>query len=340
VRSRKKRRAALDPMHAQVERERTAVPRLDNFFRCRASALGAAAVGALDQFAKATFAVDTPEITGGAIVWEGPKEIGLTEVRLDGLLVVKEPERVVGLPAPWSDAARHADVVVEIKMPGDHLHPLSIRRAELRRAAWHVRRNEERGKEWEGSVGMWQVAPHVPDVLRRLGPLHRKDDGCYALGDPASGSWWIAANELPLDEALIPLLIARSGAALDAFARWVVGRRSPEWLTRMLKSLPMNVSLMQTLLDQLEPDPSPEEREREDLLATLLLKRRPWLRAKEREQDRKEEARRMLRRVLARRGLAPSPEQEARIDGCHDLETLERWHDQAVTAASAEEALA
>jgi hypothetical protein len=43
--------------------------------------------------------------------------------------------------------------------------------------------------------------------------------------------------------------------------------------------------------------------------------------------------------VLALRGLALSAEQEARIDACGNLDTLRRWHDQAVVVASAAEAL-
>ncbi len=58
------------------------------------------------------------------------------------------------------------------------------------------------------------------------------------------------------------------------------------------------------------------------------------------QQGRLTEARAALRRVLARRGLALSAALEAQIDGCFELTVLERWHDQAVTAASAEEALA
>ena len=51
------------------------------------------------------------------------------------------------------------------------------------------------------------------------------------------------------------------------------------------------------------------------------------------------EARGALRRVLARRKLALSPEDDARIDAGADLAELERWHDQAVDAASAADAL-
>jgi len=51
------------------------------------------------------------------------------------------------------------------------------------------------------------------------------------------------------------------------------------------------------------------------------------------------EARAALRRVLATRKLALSAEQEAQIDACEELPRLERWLEQAVTAAGTEEAL-
>lgn len=51
------------------------------------------------------------------------------------------------------------------------------------------------------------------------------------------------------------------------------------------------------------------------------------------------EERRSLRRVLALRKVALSPEQESQIDACKDLETLRRWHDQAIFAESAADAL-
>jgi hypothetical protein len=51
------------------------------------------------------------------------------------------------------------------------------------------------------------------------------------------------------------------------------------------------------------------------------------------------EARAALRRVLARRGLGLGPAAEARLEQCADLGTLARWLDQAIVAASAEQAL-
>ena len=54
---------------------------------------------------------------------------------------------------------------------------------------------------------------------------------------------------------------------------------------------------------------------------------------------RRAEERGTLRRVLALREIPLTPEQEQQIDACLDLATLRRWHDQAIFAASAVEAL-
>jgi hypothetical protein len=52
------------------------------------------------------------------------------------------------------------------------------------------------------------------------------------------------------------------------------------------------------------------------------------------------EARSALRRVLARRQLMPSRDDDARIEACTDLATLERWLDQAITAVTVSDAMA
>ncbi|WP_437688173.1 hypothetical protein [Sorangium sp. So ce176] len=43
--------------------------------------------------------------------------------------------------------------------------------------------------------------------------------------------------------------------------------------------------------------------------------------------------------VLAQRQLALRPEEDARIEGCAELDVLERWLERAVTAATATDAL-
>jgi hypothetical protein len=50
-------------------------------------------------------------------------------------------------------------------------------------------------------------------------------------------------------------------------------------------------------------------------------------------------ARTLLRRVLAARKLAVSAAEDARIEACSDLATLERWVERAATTASTDEAL-
>jgi hypothetical protein len=47
-----------------------------------------------------------------------------------------------------------------------------------------------------------------------------------------------------------------------------------------------------------------------------------------------------LLRVLEARGLSPTPEQRAEIDGCSDIDQLQRWLDRSVQAASVAEVLA
>ncbi|MFO0607561.1 MAG: Rpn family recombination-promoting nuclease/putative transposase [Polyangiales bacterium] len=47
-----------------------------------------------------------------------------------------------------------------------------------------------------------------------------------------------------------------------------------------------------------------------------------------------------LLRVLARRGLAPTDEERARIEACRDVATLERWLDRAVDAPAVRDVIA
>ena len=75
----------------------------------------------------------------------------------------------------------------------------------------------------------------------------------------------------------------------------------------------------------------------------ILLKASPQTRQqlidKGRLEGRLTEARASLRRVLARRQLTPSKDDDARIEACTDLAILERWLDRAVTALSVPDAL-
>jgi len=91
----------------------------------------------------------------------------------------------------------------------------------------------------------------------------------------------------------------------------------------------------------------PVVRARQRMIAEWAVESSPEMRDKlvgegrieGRTEGRIEEARSSLRHVLALRRLALSAEEEARIAACADLDTLRRWHDQAVVVASAAEAL-
>jgi len=236
-------------------------------------------VGTLDQFAKDTFEAETPVITQEAMEWRPPEELGLSEVRLDGLFVVRKSQPLAALPPPWSVAAGHDDVVVEVKMAGDHLDDEAIERALLRRQAWQVKRVTSKEPRLR-QAPLWVVAPHRPGLLGRDGRIHAMPtglSGCYRLSPAWFDGLWVAANELPLDEALIPFLVARSGSALDAFGRWVVDKRPPQWVQRMLYVLPMSQSAAQKILELMPPAPEPEVRARQIWIMGLYLKKFPEL---------------------------------------------------------------
>ena len=99
----------------------------------------------LELFAQQTFAEKTVRITGGAAAWADPPEIRLEKVQSDGLLVIRRPDALEHLMAPWSAARPHAEVMLELKLAGNHLDRKEIERALLRRQARQVQRVEEHG---------------------------------------------------------------------------------------------------------------------------------------------------------------------------------------------------
>ncbi|WP_437741778.1 hypothetical protein WMF39_40255 [Sorangium sp. So ce1504] len=300
-------------------------------------------VGKLDRFAKQTFAEEAVRVTGGAAEWQEAPEVRLDRVQADGYLRVLRPDGLAPLAAPWPEARGHDETLVELKMPGDHVDVVELKRALLRRQAREVERVEERVPPWMGEEPLWFVAPHVPSWLHGVRALERFAPGCYRIGPSPFQFLWIAANELPLRDELVPFLVARSGRALDDFARWVAPRREVEWVLSMLQYMPMSPWTQEELKRRFARSDDPEiEARRQGILRTLLADS-PEVKEELIEEGQQEgrliEARAALRTVLARRGLALSPALEAQIDGCVDMPTLHRWLEQAVTAAGAEEAL-
>ena len=105
----------------------------------------------------------------------------------------------------------------------------------------------------------------------------------------------------------------------------------------------MSMPTREELLRRFAPVDDPEIQARRQHILKVLLEQDPKMQQQLIDQGllqgRLTEARAALRRVLVLRQLAPSRDDDARIEECTDLPTLERWLDQAVTAISASNAL-
>ncbi|WP_437280606.1 hypothetical protein WME90_08605 [Sorangium sp. So ce375] len=326
-----------------LRRRSVRLPPARDWLRRSQSATSRNTMGQPDLFAKRTFAEETERVTAGAVMWQDPPEIRLERVQADGLLAIRRPGLLAHLPPPWPAAQAYEEIVVELKLAGDHLDMSAVERALLRRQARQVQRVEERAPSWPGETPLWLAAPHVPGWLRQARHPVRFAPGCYAVEPLGRCFVWVAANELPLRDELVPFLVARSGQPLDEFARWVAPRRPLEWVLSMLQYLPMSMTAREELLWRFARTGDPEIDARQDRILEVLLTANPKMKQRlvdeGRLEGRLDEARAALRRVLAHRQIPLASEDEARIEACVDLATLERWLGQALAASSAQQAL-
>ncbi|EYF02369.1 hypothetical protein [Chondromyces apiculatus] len=303
-------------------------------------------MGRAEQFAKQTFAKETERLTHGGAAWQDPPETRLGPLQADGLLVVRHAEALTHLPQPWPAALASDETLVELKMARDHLDAVAVERALLRRQARQVQRVEaaaEQDAPRPRQQPLWVVAPHVPMSLRDDYVLDPLGPGCFRAGPAHFPLLWIEANALPLQDELLPFLLARSGKSLDDFVRWAAARRPLPWVYQMLELLPMSTAISQEILDAFPPTDDPERIARRRQIVQSVLKADAELKQEIVDEGiqtgRLTEARSGLRRLLNRRGLGLSAAEESLVEGCEDLSTLERWFDRAVTATSAAEAL-
>src|SRR5512140_3230700 len=111
----------------------------------------------------------------------------------------------------------------------------------------------------------------------------------------------------------------------------------------MLEYLPMSTLTQEELLWRFGPVEDPQIEARRQRILDFLLETSPQKKQQLRRagllEGRLTATRASLRRVLAGRQLTPSKSDDARIDACTDLATLERWLDRAITAASISDVL-
>jgi hypothetical protein len=151
--------------------------------------------------------------------------------------------------------------------------------------------------------------------------------GCYFFGGDVLRVGVIVASELPRRRSTLLVRLMAGGPLLGpAIAE--LGALPPEAHER---AVAQDILLhFQNVIGQ-KPSRTPEEQE---FIVTMYTS---WEDA--RVEGRLVGARSALRRVLAARKLTPGRADEARIDACTDVATLERWIDAAATATSVAEAL-
>lgn len=238
-------------------------------------------MGHLDQFAKRTFAIETPVATANAVQWHDPPEVPVADLRPDGYFAVVHHDKLAHLPQPWSAAKSVDDILVEIKMPGDHIDALAFERAQLRRQARQVQRLSKASTLTISDTALWFVAPILPEWLENRRKLTPVAPGCYGFEDTWFQALWIAANELPLRDELVPFLMARTGQALDEFVRAFAHRRPLSWLFDVLEYLPMSTAAQNEMLPlMVEPQDDPVLEARRQYIAQYIYDRSPWLRDK------------------------------------------------------------
>ncbi len=297
-------------------------------------------MGKPDLFAKRTFASQTATITRGAVSWRDAPEIGVESVTSDGILVIHDLIQLQALVAPWNLVEELDEILLEFKMQGDHVDRCEVSRTLTRRQVRETQRLDatKAGKTlWLGSQTLWLTSAYVPDWARARYRLDELARGCYRFLREDFTALWIASNELPLCDELVPFLITRTGRALRDFLDWVLEKNAWPLLDDLLVSFNM---LPQGLFSTTYSRADEQGKRNIRGLISEFLVSCPEFEEELNQKAALREAREAVKRNLRVRRFDVRPGHLARIDGCTDLDTLHRWHDRAVTAASVDEALA
>jgi hypothetical protein len=215
----------------------------------------------LDEIGKKVFEDETPLATKNALTFLRDPTSSLQSAEGDGLLLAKaENVNLSSMSAPWRFFPREKpEVMIELKMRGDHTDEYAVQRALLQRHALEFERRDKAHKQklpYKHSIPIWFVSAHFPRWLEMRAKFNRIEPGCYRYTWFMFDWYWFVSNELPLEEALIPFLMTRDGEALDDFFKWVTPLRRRHWVLPIMKVFHMNKDFIREVL---RLDPTPED---------------------------------------------------------------------------------
>jgi hypothetical protein len=141
----------------------------------------------------------------------------------------------------------------------------------------------------------------------------------------------VVASELPRDRSTILVRLMAGGAVLAGAIADL------DALPRDAHEHAVALQIVLRLRHALGSKPQRTDEEQEFIVSTENMVEK--LHEEGRRQGEQAHARATLRRILSKRELAPSHQDEARIERCADLGTLDRWIEQALAAQSVDEAL-
>lgn len=215
----------------------------------------------LDEIGKAVFEEETPKATQNALTFRRDPTSSLQSAEGDGLLLASSlGVNLSHMQAPWRFFPKdQPEVMIELKMRGDHTDEHAVHRALLQRNAWEFERRDKAHKlkqPYNHTVPIWFVSAHFPRWLDIRAKFNLIEPGCYRYSSFLFDWYWFVSNELPLDEALIPFLMTRDGAHLEEFFKWVTPLRRSRWVFPILKVFHMNKDFIREVL---RLDPMPED---------------------------------------------------------------------------------
>jgi hypothetical protein len=161
--------------------------------------------------------------------------------------------------------------------------------------------------------------------------------GCHRVHAGLNPVWWITANDLPLEEALLPFLLARSNKYRVELAQWLSQKRDFSTVREMIKVFRMNkINLQEYLHYEKEDEEAGNRALREFLEAGLEVF--PEILHKREEEIRREAQEEFLLQILRVRFGVDEAAWAPRLASL-DADALRALHLRALQASAEDELL-